>query len=428
MIVALGWLCVLVSLASLAVWCVAIVFIVAGLRAMPRLNDRAGDAACQSDRDRSLVSIIMPAHNEERVIDEALTLLRQSTYSPLEIIVAADRCTDQTISIVQRHAADDRRVRLAEVTACPEGWSGKCHAAWQGYRQASGQWLLFTDADTLFDPALVQAAVDLAERRSLGLLSLLGSLSGRQRFEKTTQPVAAMTLMTIFPIQKANRIEPERRRPFANGQFMLFTRDGYELVGTHAQARAALLEDLYFALWAKKRGLRAGLTVAGRLFRVRMYGSKSAFVSGWKRIMTEATNRNIARLQRIAFRLRLLGLTGPSVVVCAIVGGMIIPMDAQLGVSVLVFSITALLAQYAALALSYPLSGASRRSIWRYPLGCFDCAGILSQAVGDLNANRGIEWADLHYEIRDKVEQKPSSRTIRERRATGSGTDRLSET
>ncbi|NOG54565.1 MAG: glycosyltransferase [Planctomycetes bacterium] len=417
----LGWICVLIALAVLVLWLAALAFIAAGLRAMPRL--RVAESG-PSDAEADLVSVIMPAHNEVSVIDEALTLLRASTYRQIEIIVVADRCTDGTVAVVNRHVEEDERVRLVETSECPEGWSGKCHAAWQGYQQSQGRWLLFTDADTLFDPALIQAAVALATRRSLDLLSLLGNLSGTKPFEKTAQPVAAMTLMTIFPIQKANRADPARRRPFANGQFMLFTRSGYETIGTHEQARAALLEDLYFALWAKKRGLRAGVTVAGRLFRVRMYDSQEAFINGWKRILTEATNRNIPRLQRIALRLHLQTLAGPCAAICCFVGSWMARIEGW-GVWGLVaaVSLAALVAQIAALWLAYPLSGASRWSMWRYPWGCLACALLVRSAVDDLKTRRGIQWADLHYDVQDKVERQPLTAAIRDRLSSPSAAD-----
>jgi len=122
--------------------------------------------------ENTTVSIIVPAHNEERVIDRCATSLRNQSFTAIQIIFVLDRCTDSTLAILQKHAEEDSRICLIENGSCPEDWAGKCNAAKVGAQQATGDWLLFTDADTKFDRELVQCAVASAIKRGAALLSV----------------------------------------------------------------------------------------------------------------------------------------------------------------------------------------------------------------------------------------------------------------
>lgn len=409
-VIVVGW--VLAGLGALlcAYWLATLITIRAGMRSMPPLERWQAP----SEQDPSVwprVSIIVPAHNEERVIDEALTSLRASAYSDFEVIVAADRCTDQTADIVERHGREDSRIRLVRVSECPPSWSGKCHAAWSGYRAATGHYLLFTDADTLFAPLLLKSSIRCMRDRKLDLLSLLGTLRSEKEFERTAQPVAAMALMRVFPIHRANRGEGKRRRPFANGQFLLFDRGAYERFGTHERIRHAILEDLVFALRMNSEGFRLALALAPELFFVRMYETEEAFVRGWKRILIEAMNREIPRLRRAAMRLRFLALTPLFLTAAVSIGCWIATVDAALGSCVAGTAAAAALLQSAALIWIYSIQRMRLSDLTRFPLGAWQVGSLLSAAADDLKHERGIQWARLHYAVRaagdESVKRRP---------------------
>lgn len=418
LIVALGWLLGLWCAALLVYWSMALWFIRLANRSMPRI--RAGLEAPEPQGGWPLVSIIIPAHNEEQFIGHVLTMLRDSRYPALEIIIAADRCTDRTVEIVRRHieeqspdakapslpsrGGNSAAVNLVEINDCPEGWSGKCHASWRGAQEARGDWLLFADADTTFHPDLVHAAVGLASRRRLDFLSLLGTLSSARPFERTAQPVAAMSLMTMYPIHRANRNDRPGRRPFANGQFMLFRRAAYQAVGTHEKIRNAILEDLRFARRLDFLGHRMGLVLAEDMFKVRMYESMEEFDRGWRRIFIEAANRNIPRLLSHVWRLRFLA-AGPAAQVAALaLGAAVVARDAPLGWSLISLACASMLVQALALSRAYAMQGLPWRALWRFPLGCVQTARVFRHAAADLRHERGIEWAAMRYHVREKAE------------------------
>lgn len=413
-----GWLLGLWCASLLVYWSMALWLIRLANRSMPRV--RAGLDASPPEGGQPLVSIIIPAHNEEQFIDHALTMLRGSRYPALEIIIAADRCTDRTAEIVRRHieqarpdaqaptlpgrGRDGAAVKLVEINECPDGWSGKCHASWRGAQEARGEWLLFADADTTFHPDLVRAAVGLASRHRLDFLSLLGTLSSSRPFERTAQPVAAISLMTMYPIHRANRNDRPGRRPFANGQFMLFRRAAYEAVGTHEKIRDAILEDLRFARRLDFLGHRMGLVLAEEMFKVRMYESMEEFDRGWRRIFIEAANRNVPRLLSHVWRLRLLAAS-PAIQAAALaLGAAVVARDAPLGWSLILLASASLLVQLLALGRVYAMQGLPWSALWRFPLGCVQTARVFRHAAADLRHERGIEWAAMRYHVREKAE------------------------
>ncbi len=401
--ITIGWILALTCAGFLAYWLMAVWFIRLANRSMPRV--RAGLDAAEPENGWPRVSIVVPAHNEEQFIDHALTTLRQSRYPALEIIIAADRCTDRTVAIVRRHMDQaGETVRLVEIDECPEGWSGKCHASWSGAKAATGDWLLFADADTTFDSDLVRAAMGIATEYRLDFLSLLGALTSARDFELTDQPVAAMSLMKMYPIHRANRNDRPGRRAFANGQFMLFRKSVYESIGMHEYIRDAILEDLRFARRLNHKGHRMGLVLADEMFRVRMYETAEEFHRGWKRIFIEAANRNIPRLRANVWRLRWLGLAPVLQVAALLLGLLMLPTNAPLALSCLALAAGSIAVQIMALRRAYAMQGTPRSAIWRFPIGCWRVASLFREAVDDLRLNRGIQWASLHYDVQDKKE------------------------
>lgn len=402
--VSIGWFLAFGCLAILTYWCLVLLYVRLANRSMPRVA--AGLDVAEPNDGWPKVSVIIPAHNEEQFIGHALQTLLAGRYDAKEIIVAADRCTDRTAEIVRGIAASAApgRVRLVEIDECPEGWSGKCHASWCGAKAAQGQWLLFADADTTFHPDLIRAAMGIAISHRLDFLSLLGQLTSARTFERTEQPVAAMSLMKMYPIHRANRNDRPGRRPFANGQFMLFRKEVYESIGTHEHIRDAILEDLRFARRLDFLQHRMGLALADELFQVRMYETVDEFHRGWKRIFIEAANRNIPRLRGHVWRLRFLAIAPLVQAGAFIVGLMMMGSDAPLAWSLIALAAASMGVQALGLARAYRMQGLSPREIWRFPIGCVRVARVFREAVADLKHDRGIEWGARVYQVKSQAE------------------------
>lgn len=351
------------------------------------------------------VSIIIPAHNErEHAPDLLRSLLMQDYPAPMQIIFVLDRCTDgtrQALEEVARGAPSNRSVELIDNPDCPPDWAGKCNAAHRGSREARGEMLLFTDADTTFAPALVRCAVALFHQRSLALLSALPAVSVRHGFEALVQPVCAMQLMKLYPISRVN--SPDRPRPFANGQFLLFSRTSYDDLGGHGAVHGDLLEDLAFArrmVHVLKRP--AGLFVSDDLLRVRMYESYGQFREGWKRIFIEACNRNPRRLLRYGIECAGVG-AGTTIVgalsITAGAAGIASGTPGSWGVAI-AGGVIALLAQHLTLMVIFSLIGVPAVGALCYSVSAIRVAAIQWSAARMLRLRMPVRWGGRHYVLK----------------------------
>ena len=256
------------------------------------------------------LTVVIPAHNEQRVAAACARSVLASDYPSLELVFVLDRCTDGTRAALEPIAAADPRLVIVDNGSCPDGWAGKCNAARVGAGRARGGMVLFADADTRFHPALLRAAVTLLVRGRLAMLSLWSTPTQELWFERLVQPVTALVMLKLFPMRRIDgRL---RRRPFANGQFMLFDRAAYDAFGGHAAVRDDLLEDLALARGMDRRGMKVESAIADGMLAVSMYDRWPAFRAGWKRILVESCSRSPRRLRAQALQLGSVALALPA--------------------------------------------------------------------------------------------------------------------
>lgn len=391
MLTAVAWCLVVAASLVAGYWGVVLVRVALQLRGLPVV--RRGLSIDGPAGGWPKVSIVVPAHNEERVIESCIESLLASEYPALEVVLVLDRCTDRTLELVRPIAARDARLTVIENASCPEDWAGKCNAARVGAERATGAYLLFTDADVQFDPRLVRAALAVAIDEGRGLLSLLPTLRSAAWYEAVVQPVAALTLLRLYPIDKVNR--EERRRPFANGQFLLFERSVYERVGGHAAVKDDLLEDIAFARRVDAAGGRVGLAVAEELLTVHMYPSFAALRTGWKRIFIEACGRKVGRLRKNALRVAMLGVGSPLLQLAAVVVGL--AAGGSVAIAAVVAVLVGLLVQAIALAAIHAASRMPPGGAALFPLGAAIVARVLWEGAADLAARRPVRWGGRAY-------------------------------
>ena len=302
---------------------------------------------------------------------------------------------------MRERTAGDARFEIVEITSCPEDWVGKVHAIHEAYRRAraarDAELLLFLDADTIPAPACLRAGVAMLRHRGLQMLSLMSQLTTDEWFERVVQPPAFMELLRQYPIIRAN--SRERRRAFANGQFILAERAAYDSIRGHEAVKSEVLEDVHLARRLAAAGHDTGLFLAGPLLVCRMYNTWAAFRRGWLRIFGECANRKPGRLREAAWRLRLTGTLLP----CAgVVGAAVGPIawathGGWLAVAVLVMSITGLAAYlgvvgYAARKSRVPLAYCAT-----FPAGAWIAAGIMLEAARNLDRGDPTLWGGKQY-------------------------------
>lgn len=364
------------------------------LWAMARSNSTIREGLQLSVPEDVLVSIVVPAHNEERVIDRCVTSLRNQTHKNIQIIFVLDRCTDGTLGIVQKHADEDTRVHMIENDHCPDDWAGKCNAARVGAKKATGAWLLFTDADTKFDSELVRCSVASAIKRNASLLSILSSLTITKTFERIVQPIASTFLVRQYPVDRINR--EHRSRPFANGQFLLFSKESYESIGGHDAVKDDLLEDIAFARKIHAKGGKVQVLFADGLLRCSMYPTFEAFKTGWKRIYIEASTRNINRLRRSGVLAIVVSVLLPALGVAGIVVG------SHSSTPLVWLSMASLISCIWVICWLYKINNAPLIYAVFAPFGGLIVAKLFFDAASMLRHRTPIRWGGREYILEPK--------------------------
>jgi cellulose synthase/poly-beta-1,6-N-acetylglucosamine synthase-like glycosyltransferase len=266
---------------------------------------RIGPAAALPDAPP--VSLIIPARNEERSIGTCLSGALDQQYPAYEIIMVDDASIDATARIAAEFAACDPRLRLMSSADLPPGWVGKCHACAQAAEQAHGEWLLFLDADTHPQPALIAGMLAYARRQQLDVLSLFPRLELDSFWERLILPAFYTLVRSVYPAERVSAHDAAPAEVLANGQALLVRRAAYEAIGGHAAVRNEVLEDVYLAQVLRKAGFRIGIALAPELLSVRMYTSGTEVLAGLGKNAAAGYHNGGWRARRAM--LRLLGLS-----------------------------------------------------------------------------------------------------------------------
>jgi glycosyltransferase involved in cell wall biosynthesis len=225
-----------------------------------------------------LVSAIIPARNEEASITRAVESVAAQPGIG-EVIVVDDQSTDRTAEILAQLAARLPKLRIVSTRQLPRGWVGKNHAASLGAAAATGDWLLFTDADTFHLPGATRRALADAVDHDAVLVSYSPEQELGTFWERALIPFVYCRLAARFSFARVN--DPRHPDAAANGQFLLVLRDAYESVGGHAAVANEIIEDVALAKLVKRHGYRIYFTAPIGIVRTRMYQSFSAMWQGW---------------------------------------------------------------------------------------------------------------------------------------------------
>lgn len=267
-------------------------YIVLWLRTAPAKEDRVRDEPPEPEnlargKKCPLVSVIVPARNEERNLCRCVTSLLEQDYENFEVIVVDDGSTDATPRILeeiaQSHPRGGRLFVLRLRDNLPPGWAGKPHAIYRGTQEAHGDWLLLTDADTWHAPGALSHAVNKAIDEQVDLLSL-GSRQELPGFwERVMMPMAYLGILMQYPPRLVN--DPCSPVALANGQFILIRRAVYDALGGYArpELRDTLLDDRDLARVVKRQGYRLRMYDGRDLVHVRMYRNLSETWRGWRK-------------------------------------------------------------------------------------------------------------------------------------------------
>jgi glycosyltransferase involved in cell wall biosynthesis len=255
-------------------WCVAFVYLAWALKKIPRLEQQTIAAPDRWPR----LSVVVPACNEAAHMESAVMTLLCQDYPDLEIILVNDRSTDATGAIIARLAKADPRLRAVHVHTLPVGWLGKVHALHRGVAQASGDWLLFTDADVYFAPATLRRAVAYALYCEADHLALIP----RTMQKSLWLDVAVQTFGLLFLIatRAAGVNQPGGKSYVGIGAFNLVKADTFRRTPGFEWLRLEPGDDVGLGIMTQRVGGLSRLALAHEHLTVEWYPSIRAMFRG----------------------------------------------------------------------------------------------------------------------------------------------------
>jgi hypothetical protein len=262
------------SAIALLVWLPSAVVLYRGMRQIGSLE--AVPAAGDSDCPR--LSIVVPACNEAATIEPALRSLLALDYPHLELIAVDDRSTDGTGSIIERLAAEDPRLCPLRVDALLPGWLGKNHALHVGSQTATGEWLLFTDADVLYQPDALRRAMAWADESGSDHVVALP----RIRMEGFWERLMVLYFMVLFNgrFRPWKVSDPNSGAYMGVGAFNLVRADRYRAFGGHAALPLEVADDMKLGKLMKAHGARSGVVDGSGCLSVRWVVGLTGMVDG----------------------------------------------------------------------------------------------------------------------------------------------------
>jgi chlorobactene glucosyltransferase len=265
-----------------------------------------------------LVSVLVPARNEEDVIGTCLEHLVAQDYPNLEIVVLDDGSTDAT-SLIVADQPDDR-IRLATGSPPPPGWTGKNWACHQLAREARGDLLCFVDADTVIEPGAVSAAAGLLDDHDAGMVSLMPASGSTSVAGAVLLPMVTHALLGLFPLAAVHRAA-NPMVALAFGPFILITRRAYRASGGHAADPDHIVDDVQLSRNVKAAGYRVRIGNGTDIVRTRWYEGLGDVWRGFSKNAYGALGHNPWFASAVVFLLAPLLLTPFVRVGLGILGG-----------------------------------------------------------------------------------------------------------
>lgn len=340
-----------------------------------------------------LVSVIVPARNEAHNMEGCAHSLLASDYPNFEIIVVDDHSTDATGSLARAVAASDPRITVLDNPDLPPDWFGKQWACQTGANAASGDILIFMDADARASPQLLTRAVNGMLRTGADFYSVLGRQDMLTFWERLLQMQIFVVLMTRFGgTEIVNRARSASAK-IANGQFLMVRRSIYNESGGHGLVRGYVAEDLMLAQRYFELGLKTVLVDGWDQLSTRMYTSLSQLIGGWRKNIFAGGRHSMplgARSSVLAPLLLplpfLMQLAPPLLLIVALLFG---------AHSLLIWAIVTSCATLVSWIFYYQRAGVPVCYALLFPLGAAVALYIVVTAV--LRGSR-VEWKGREYE------------------------------
>ena len=336
-----------------------------------------------------LVSVLVPARNEERDIGKCLQSLIRQDYPNMEIIAIDDQSTDGTQEIIGTFRKKDKRVNLINGDDLPPGWMGKNYALYRGFQHAKGEYLLFIDADVVLAPECISRTVGYALEHKTDLFALNARHELSGFWEKVVMPVTVTIMWILLSFRLLN--EPRSKAVMGAGWYLLFNRKTYEKIGGHQRVKDSNVEDILFAGIIKEEGYNFRYLFGRDLLSIHQYSGLRELWKGFSRSYYKGVGESLFvalfSLFLLSFFLILPWLSVPLALVYLLVyhGGWfpVLLLLLGLGQCFLALFVRNLLKIYIGLNNSYA---------FLQFLGVLIIAGIITYSTARAIMGKGITW------------------------------------
>ena len=236
------------------------------------------------------VSIILPARNEEKFIGKCLESFVNQDYTNYEIMAIDDSSDDKTLEIIEKYAKKSDKVVPVKAAPKPDGWMGKNWACMEGFKRASGDLLLFTDADTVYSKKVLSLAVAHLLSEKLDVLTVIPRLLCLDNITKITLPMLSTFLHSRYSALNVNN--PKKGIGYFFGSFFIIKKEVYEKIGTHEKVKHEIIEDGALGKITKESGFRLKMVRGEHLLDAVYSRSSQEMWNGLERLMVPLYHQN----------------------------------------------------------------------------------------------------------------------------------------
>jgi glycosyltransferase involved in cell wall biosynthesis len=376
---------------------------------MPKIPDISGadfDAVpLDAEGKAPRVSIVVPARDEAEHIEAALRSLLELDYPDYEVIAVDDRSADKTGAILDRmlEAWRERgeelhhRLKVIHVAELPLGWLGNTHAMWRAGKQATGEWILFTDADVVYRADALRRAIVYAERTQADHMVLFPTMVMKSAGEQMM--IAFFQSQFTFAHRPWKAADPRSHEAIGVGAFNLIRREVYEKIGTYERMRLEVLDDMRLGEVVKENSFRQRVAFGRDLLRLR-------WIFGAQGMVKNLTKNGFAILK-----------FNPWFAALAILGVLFVNVGLFVGAAVVSgWTRVGFVAALAAIVFIYVgMSWVSEVRPWYvvlHPIGAVLFCYALARSAALTLRRGGVEWRGSFYslaELREFMREHPRS-------------------
>jgi chlorobactene glucosyltransferase len=247
-----------------------------------------------------LVSVLIPARNEEEKIENCVISLLQSDFPRLEIIVLDDNSTDKTYEIAKNLSRRHQKLRVIKGEELPAGWNGKNWACHQLSLAARGDWFLFTDADTIHRPQSISTALAAARKRKSVFVSCIPGFITKTWAEKLYFPIIHFVFVALLPFRLIN-FSKDSRLSFGMGPFLFIKKNFFFSWGGYEAIKTEIVDDLAMAKKVKENKGKISILDGTQFMDVRFYSCFKEVWNGFSKNSYEALGKAPHYLALILF-------------------------------------------------------------------------------------------------------------------------------